>query len=309
MWWNGWHFQTLSNWICTLGQSPQSSLYTLLSSNVTLTLEQSKHPSDPALTEISSTSCHLRPSPSDRLLASKIRSFLDLMVWKILILFVLIPPHRHSSRRMTWSDSIFSLRNPPHPSREISKISTSKDRSIFKVNCIAYSQPRFVDNSCFSKLTNAIVHENSFSHVYPWKMNIDLCSDFADFWPHLNMSTHFYYFLKIMMRVSFTNYMFTMFLQFSFWQGSRGDFAAELQSFKKFSQHSRKQKERKYRKKREKEAATAAQHNNADCEMEQDGGGSVAGAGSGDLKPLPDILSCISQRVDSTSPSSSANIR
>jgi len=43
--------------------------------------------------------------------------------------------------------------------------------------------------------------------------------------------------------------------------------------------------------------------------MEQDGGGSVAVAGSGDLKPLPDILSCISQRVDSTSPSSSANIR
>ena len=94
-----------------------------------------------------------------------------------------------------------------------------------------------------------------------------------------------------------------------FLQGSRGDFAAELQSFKKFSQHSRKQKERKDRKKREKEAATAAQHNNADCEMEQDGGGSVTGAGSGDLKPLPDILSCISQRVDSTSPSSSANIR
>ena len=33
-----------------------------------------------------------------------------------------------------------------------------------------------------------------------------LCSDFADFWPHLNKLTHFYYFLKIMMRVSLSVY-------------------------------------------------------------------------------------------------------
>ena len=71
--------------------------------------------------------------------------------------------------------------------------------------------------------------------------------------------------------------------------GKAGDFAAELQSFKKFSQHQSKKRDKKKNKKQQQ-----LQQDNDLMEQDAPAGSS---SGSGDLKPLPDILTCITQRI------------
>ena len=71
--------------------------------------------------------------------------------------------------------------------------------------------------------------------------------------------------------------------------GKAGDFAAELKSFKKFSQQQSKRRE----KKKNKQQLQPQQDSDL---MEQDAPAGSS-SGSGDLKPLPDILTCITQRI------------
>jgi len=73
-----------------------------------------------------------------------------------------------------------------------------------------------------------------------------------------------------------------------------GDFAAELKSFKNF---------RKTKKKKGKKKQQEAQQQERDCEMDQD---DVGAQGGGDLKPLPDILTCITQRIEKDNKPASA---
>lgn len=79
--------------------------------------------------------------------------------------------------------------------------------------------------------------------------------------------------------------------------GGGGDFAAGLKSYKNFTHQQKKRKKKKDKKKQQQ------QQQERDCEMDQDDGG----AQGGDLKPLPDILTCITQRIEKTRPTPSSD--